>query len=183
MSKKKSAPKGKSRNTRAAALIVLIIAVIAVLYFVFSNKNNSTEMLSKETNYSSIYKFKKNGELTFTSKKGEFLTKIDIEIAETEEKQMQGLMYREQMKENHGMLFIFDRDDYRYFWMKNTVIPLDMIFVNFNFKIVTIRKNAKPYDLNSYASTAPAKYVVEVNAGFCDKYGIKVGDKISFRIF
>jgi uncharacterized membrane protein (UPF0127 family) len=183
MSKTKSASKNKPKKKRSTAIVVLIVAVIAVLYFVFSNRNSSDESISNNANYSSIYKFQKNGELTFTSKKGDFLAKIDIEIAETEEKQTQGLMYRNKMKENRGMLFIFDKDDYRYFWMKNTVIPLDMVFVNSNFKIVTIRKNARPYDLSSYASTAPAKYVVEVNAGFCDKYGIKVGDKISFRVF
>ncbi len=178
MNKKKK----KSKPKTGYVLLLLVIVAIAV-YFVSQKKNSVVAEKEQNENYSSAYGFKKNGELTFTDSKGNFLTKIEIEIAETPEKQAQGLMYRNKMREDRGMLFIFDRDDYRSFWMKNTVIPLDMIFVNSEFKIVTIRKNTTPFDVSSYTSTKPAKYVVEVNAGFCDKYGIKTGDKISFRVF
>ncbi len=181
MSKQKSKKKTKPLNILLG--VILLAGIAYAVYLVSESGNGFSETNENSEQYSSSYQFKKNGELTFTSKEGNFLAKIDIEIAETEEKQAQGLMYREKMEENQGMLFIFDRDDYRSFWMKNTVIPLDMIFANSDFEIVTIRKNTKPYDLSSYPSTRPAKYVVEVNAGFCNKYGIKVGDKISFRVF
>ncbi len=179
----KSAKQEKNKRYQIKIFLTTLILIMAAVYFFSSGENDESNYISEDTNISSAYKFQKNGELTFTSKEGNFLARIDIEIAETEAKQAQGLMYRNSMKENQGMLFIFPRDDYRSFWMKNTVIPLDMIFVNSKFKIVTIKKNTIPYDESSYPSTAPAKYVIEVNAGFCDKYEIKVGDKISFRVF
>jgi uncharacterized membrane protein (UPF0127 family) len=130
-----------------------------------------------------IYKFRKDGELTFVSAAGEYITTIDIEIADTQEKRVRGLMFRKKMAENQGMLFVFPREEYQSFWMKNTVIPLDMIFVNKKREIVNIQKNTTPYSEQTYPSSKPAIYVVEVNAGFTDKYGIKPGDKITWRIF
>ena len=183
MSKSSKNRKTKRKEKNIKIAVVTIVLILAAVYYFGGFHTRRTEYGGTRAHYSSVYNFTKNGELTFTSAKGEFLAKIDIEIAETEAKREQGLMYRNSMEENQGMLFIFEKDEYQSFWMKNTVIPLDMIFVNSHFKIVTIRKNAHPFDLSSYSSTAPAKYVIEVNAGFCDKYGIKEGDKISFRVF
>ena len=84
------------------------------------------------------------------------------------------------MDENQGMLFIFDDSSPRYFWMKNTYISLDIIYIDENFRIVSIQKTALPRSEESLPSEKPAKYVVEVNAGFTDKYKINKGDKISF---
>jgi len=84
------------------------------------------------------------------------------------------------MEMNQGMLFIFPEEEIRSFWMRNTYISLDMIFVNADKKIVTIHKNTKTLSDQSYASTEPAQYVVEVCAGFSDKYSIKTGDKINW---
>ena len=79
------------------------------------------------------------------------------------------------------MLFIFSRQEYQSFWMRNTAISLDIIFVNSNNEIVTIHKNTNTFSDKSYPSTKPAIFVVEVIAGFTDKYGINVGDKIVWR--
>lgn len=150
----------------------------------FFSKNKNAELTRPINDVGlSTITFTKNGELTFLDKENNFLAKIDIEIADTEEKRTQGLMFRSSMKETQGMLFIFDKEEMQAFWMKNTMIPLDMIFVNAKKEIVNVRANARPYDLSSYTSTAPAKYVVEVNGGFCKRHGIKSGDKITFRIF
>ncbi len=138
--------------------------------------------VEKSESDSPAYKFEKDGELTFLDKSGNFITSIDIEIADTEPKRMQGLMFREHMNENQGMLFIFPREDYQAFWMKNTVISLDMIFVNKKKEIINIHKNTTPFSEQTYPSTAPAIYVIEVVAGFTDKYDIKPGDKIVWRI-
>lgn len=86
------------------------------------------------------------------------------------------------MASNHGMLFIFPDMDYRSFYMKNTKIPLDIIYVSKDKTIVSIQKNAKPMDETSLPSEGPAKYVLEVNAGLSDKWGLEQGDKIDFTI-
>ncbi|MBN8572252.1 MAG: DUF192 domain-containing protein, partial [Ignavibacteria bacterium] len=80
-----------------------------------------------------------------------------------------------------GMLFIFPEDADQAFWMKNTIMPLDILFINSNKEIVKIYKNATPYSEKSMPSEKKAMYVVETVAGFCDKYGITEGDKIGYN--
>jgi uncharacterized protein len=126
------------------------------------------------------YMFKKEGELVIADSTGSPKIKIDIEIADTDFDRQLGLMMRKSMEENQGMLFIFPGEEVQSFWMRNTFIPLDMIFINADKSIVNIRKNTQPLSDNSYASSAPAQYVLEVNAGFTDKYNITEGDKISY---
>ena len=125
--------------------------------------------------------FTKEGELTFNSKDSKYISMIDIEIAEDDRERSQGLMFRKGMRENQGMLFIFAREEFQSFWMRNTEISLDIIFVNSKEDIVTIHKNTETFSDNSYPSTKPAIYVVEVVAGYTSKYGIEVGDKIVWR--
>lgn len=106
---------------------------------------------------------------------------IYIEIANDPYEIQKGLMFRKSLKWNNGMLFVFDDEQYRSFWMKNTHIALDIIFIDKNFKIVDIKENAKPclsYKCPSYLSKAPAKYVLEVNGDFVNKNKIQIGDKI-----
>ncbi len=184
MSKKKSkkksdkaANKNKVFQITAAALFVILIAFFA--FSTFSNKSNTTgdEKLKTVT----AYDFVKNGELTFQTSTSEFISKIDIEIAEDDDSRTQGLMYRDKMKDTQGMFFIFPYEFPQSFWMRNTVMPLDIIFVNKANEIVKIHKNAVPFDENSYPSVRPAIYVVEVNAGYSEKHGIEEGDKIVWR--
>ena len=82
------------------------------------------------------------------------------------------------MGENHGMLFIFPAERYQSFWMLNTLFSLDMLFINSKKEIVTIHKNTTPLSQQSYPSSKPAIYVLEVVAGYTDKFNIKEGDKI-----
>lgn len=124
-------------------------------------------------------KFADDGDLYFISN-NDTLALIDIEIADTYKTREQGLMYRRSMKENRGMLFIFEREERQTFWMKNTHIPLDLIFVNNDLRIVHIAKNAQPYSLKQIPSFEYARYVVEVNAGYCGKYKVNVGNYIAF---
>jgi uncharacterized membrane protein (UPF0127 family) len=92
-----------------------------------------------------------------------------------------GLMNREVMADDHGMIFVYAVPSRPYFWMKNTLIPLDMIFINFDGVITHIHKNAKPHDLTPIDSGSSVRAALEINAGLVDKYGIKLGDKIVFN--
>ncbi len=106
---------------------------------------------------------------------------VYVEIANDSDEQSRGLMFRKSMEWNNGMFFVFDEDRKLSFWMKNTFIPLDMIFINNEFRIVDIKENAKPCletPCPNYPSKEPAKYVLEVNAGFVQKNNIQIGDKI-----
>lgn len=107
--------------------------------------------------------------------------KLDIEIADTDYDIQTGLMYRSSMETNQGMLFVFDDVVERHFYMKNTQISLDIIYLDANRKIVSFQKNAKPFDETSLPSNVPAKYVLEVNAGMSDVWSVKEGDSISFK--
>ena len=89
-------------------------------------------------------------------------------------------MYRNGMAENRGMLFLMESEKYQSFWMHNCVMSLDIIYINSNYEIVDIYKNTNVLDETSLPSKAPALYVVEINAGLCSKYGIKIGDKVQF---
>jgi uncharacterized membrane protein (UPF0127 family) len=126
--------------------------------------------------------FVKEGELIFLTEKNKAqIVQIDIEIADTPHELATGLMRRRSMPNAAGMLFIFDRSQLLFFWMKDTYIPLDIIFVDENMRIVNVKKNARPLSEKLIPSIRDAMYVVEVSAGFCDKYGIKIGDNLSYE--
>ena len=100
---------------------------------------------------------------------------IQTEVVDTPEKQTQGLMYRQELKDDEGMLFVFENTDIRSFWMKNMNFSIDIIYIDENFKVVSIIKEAPPCThkpCGSYNSLQPAQYVVEVPAGFSDRYKI-----------
>jgi len=165
---------GKSKIIYAAAAVLVVI--VFIITFVVPNLITKEETQNEETEYT----FMKEGTLTFTDSLNNPITKIDLEIADTDFDRQLGLMYRHSMEMNQGMLFIFPVQEPLSFWMRNTYISLDMIFVNADKKIVTIHKNTKTLSDQSYASTEQAQYVVEVLAGFSDKYSLKVGDRVTW---
>lgn len=127
-------------------------------------------------------KFQKEGELSFiSSESGNPVTTIEIEKADNDMERQFGLMYRRSMGENQGMLFLFEESTQQGFWMKNTYIPLDIMFVDENNVITTIHQNATPMSEKTLYSKGNAKYVVEVVGGFAEKHGIKEGDRISWQ--
>lgn len=126
-------------------------------------------------------KFRKDGTLTFSRPNDTTFTKtINIEIADEEWEITQGLMYRPSMGDNEGMVFIFPDMRKRSFWMSNTMISLDIMYIDDRKKIVTIQKHTVPYSEQSVPSYEDAQYVLEVNAGFSDNYGIKEGDFVEW---
>ena len=125
--------------------------------------------------------FKKEGELSLLKASNDSLIQnLNIEIADDEYQTETGLMYRKSMEDNQGMLFIFPDSHYRYFYMRNTEIPLDIIYIDEDQAVVSIQKNAKPHDETSLPSEGPAKYVLEINAGLSTKWNLQKGDKIKF---
>lgn len=124
--------------------------------------------------------FRHDGTLTFVSD-GEDLMSIDIEIADTDSARERGLMQRLALPDRSGMLFIFDREQPQSFWMGNTPLGLDLLFVGADSQIVDIDKYNKPYDPSSIVSDEPAKYVVEVPAGFTDTWGIRETDRVRWE--
>ena len=106
-----------------------------------------------------------------------------VEIAKTEKERETGLMNRSKLDLNKGMLFVFDSPGKYSFWMKNTLIPLDMIWIDRNKKIVDIKHDAKPCqseNCETYSPKSDAKYVLEINAGAADSMGIKIGGQLKF---
>ena len=186
---KKKNSKGKNKNKKNLFLGIffsvaafLIVIIWGYTLFIKDDNNNSTNK-KNELSHLSAFNFKKHGELTFRNEAGDFISKIDIEIADDNEERAQGLMYRSKLGQNQGMLFIFPYETRQSFWMRNTILPLDIIFVNKEKEIVKIHRNTKPFDESvSYPSEKPAIYVVEVNAGYTEKHNINEGDKIIWRV-
>lgn len=156
---------------------VAIVSSMLTFYNCKDAPKTETKSLTQEV------KFTKEGELELLKADTDsIVAKLDIEIADDDYQTQTGLMYRRSMAENHGMLFIFDNMQMRSFFMKNTEFALDIIYLDSDKKIVSIQKNARPFDETSLPSSAPAQYVLEVNAGLSDKWMLEEGDEIRFTI-
>ncbi|WP_345006682.1 DUF192 domain-containing protein [Snuella lapsa] len=157
------------------------LVIISSIFLCLNLSMHSCKDDKKEIKQTEVY-FKKEGELSiFKSTSDSLKISLDIEIADTDYEIQTGLMYRNSMQNNQGMLFVFKDAQERYFYMKNTRIPLDIIFISENNAIVSFQKNAKPFDESSLPSNLPAKYVLEVNAGLIDTWGLNVGDSIRYN--
>ena len=140
--------------------IISSVALLAAAFFVFNGKTKKSFVEFPSHNL-----------------------KVEVELAQTVVQQARGLMFREFLAENSGMLFIFSGESPRTFWMKNTKIPLDLIFISSDKKIVEIKESFEPCveeKCPTYQSRAAAKYVLEVNAGFSAKNNIQIGDPLIF---
>lgn len=121
------------------------------------------------------------GEVVFPDR-----TKVIVEIADTDAKRQRGLMFREQMAPTDGMIFLFDEPGNYPFWMKNTLIPLDMIWLDRDARIVWIAESVPPCKADpcpSYDHKGQALYVVEVVSGFAKEHKLRVGDRLVLKGF
>lgn len=144
----------------AAVFLIVLFLIFAVFFLKFGKKEENSVCFEKECFY--------------------------VELADAPKKQENGLMFRESLGENKGMLFIFENEGDYSFWMKNTKIPLDIIWIDKNGAVVYISKNNKQCADNfcpSIRSDKNANYVLEVNGGEADRIGLKIGDsaKINFK--
>ena len=124
--------------------------------------------------------FEKSG-LSIVTAKGS--QKFEVELAITPAQQSQGLMYRRDMPANAGMLFVYNRPQPLSFWMKNTFIPLDMLFIDGSLRIAHIVQRTIPLSTETINSSEPAISVLELNAGTVSKLGIKPGDVVMSSAF
>ncbi|WP_430384384.1 DUF192 domain-containing protein [Archangium violaceum] len=107
--------------------------------------------------------------------------RVDVEVAATSDTRTRGLMWRKELAAGKGMLFVFPRDEVQSFWMRNTLIPLDMLFINAAGRIVGIIENAEPRTLTPRTVGVPGRYVLEVPGGWCQKVGITRGSSVELQ--
>lgn len=168
-------------------LIGVGIIFLGLLAWTFSpafwTSNKSKRIDSESLNKSKFNEipFTKEGDLWFLNSAGDTLKHIDVEVSRKPYEIQRGLMDRSAMDEGQGMIFIFKKSAPRSFWMKNTRIALDIMYVDENFEVVSIQENAQPFSEASLPSEGDAQYVIEVNAGFSRTYGIDKNTKIIFQ--
>jgi hypothetical protein len=167
--------KQKTRRRMQIGISGVFIAI--ALMVIFMPKKTATDSTASPI----VPMFHKQGECTITNRDGKPIVSIDIEIADDESKREIGMMGRSTMEEYQGMLFVFEQEQMASFWMKNCPLSLDMIFINKLGEIVTICKNTTPFSEQAYPATALTLFVLEVNAGFTSNYGIKEGDRITWK--
>ncbi|MEK6848045.1 MAG: DUF192 domain-containing protein [Nanoarchaeota archaeon] len=150
------------RHNNAEKISSILLAIVIIAVFI-------TLIMS--------YPFKKSSKVCFENN-----TCFKAEISDTEEERQSGLMFRDFLKENKAMLFIFQTEAIYPFWMKNTFIPIDIIWISEENKVVHIEKNALPCKKENCDSINPevkALYVLEINAGLAEKYGILEQDNVT----
>ena len=115
---------------------------------------------------------------TLTIDSGTGPHKFTVEVATTEAQKEYGLMFRSKMDADHGMIFVWQKPLVLTMWMKNTILPLDMVFVDGGGKVTHVVANAKPESETIISSIAPVNAVIELNAGMAQKLGITMGDQV-----
>ena len=139
---------------------LFVLVVFLCIYFLQAQKEGDLLSISIERKDNSVSYF--------------------VEIADTPQKAQTGLMWRKSMPQNHGMIFIFPYPSVIKMWMKNTYIPLDMIFFNAQNQVICLRENARPLDESIISCPYPASKVLELNAGEIKARNIRLGDKLVF---
>lgn len=153
-----------------------IVLALLISMSVYSCKETKEERVIKPTEFT----FTKEGTLILTKADSSLIKKIDVEFAEDDYERETGLMHRTSMDPLQGMLFILDEEKLQNFHMKNTLIPLDLIFIDSNKKVVSFAENATPMNLTSLSSQVPAKYVLEINGGLSEEWVIEIGDTVDW---
>ncbi len=171
----------RKKSSNLSWVVVFLILFGSIAYY-YTQKKNEKIITEKSNNVTAVEepKFIIGGTVSFY-KGDSLIKKIEVEIADDENEKAQGLMYRKSMGENVGMIFLFDEEKDQSFWMKNTFLALDIMYIAKDWKVVSIQEYAIPYNETALPSDAPAQYVVEVNAGFSDRYKIGKGTRIEFK--
>lgn len=174
---------GEHKKNKKKIIIGAVLLVVLSLFFLkpilFESRKKEVSVKS-EKSITMEPQFAKEGSLAFLTATKDTLTLVDLEIADNEQERTQGMMYRSSMSYDRAMLFIMQYEREQSFWMRNTKMSLDIMYVTSDLEIVTIYKHTQPYSESPIPSFKKAKYVVETAAGFCDKFGIKEGNFIEY---
>lgn len=165
---------GNRKTTPGKRNLILVVFAISFISFGCTNESGPPVIQTD-------IPFRPEGLLDFVTKDGTVVTRIAIEVAESDSAQARGLMDRRSLPARGGMLFIDQEPSERSFWMKNTPMPLDIIFVRSDSTIANIVRKTTPYSSEKINSTGLAKFVVEVRAGFTDRYGITDSLRITWK--
>lgn len=152
------------RNVVQRCLGFIVVLLMALFIQIATAQNNEAMRLEVDAK-----------PLIFMTSQGK--QQIELEIADTDESRMRGLMFRTDLPQQRGMLFDFKQVRLVMMWMKNTPLPLDMVFLHRDGTIAVIRENTTPFSENIVSSGEPVAYVIELNAGMAEKLGLKPGDK------
>jgi uncharacterized protein len=156
-----AARKTSPKTLRTVLLIGLIVVAISVMAAFAASAQDQSKV-------------------AITGSGGRDLIVVNVEVAGTNAKRELGLMFRRHLDEEAGMIFLFKQPQHLTFWMKNTLIPLDMIFVDSDGRIIGIVENAAPLSESIDAVDGDSQYVLEVNGGFCKRHGVIAGDRLRF---
>ena len=166
----------KKKQGKTWIYLAILAGLILILYYILSDNKVPVINVPPEN-----IAFRDDGDLYFIDpERNDTLARIDIEIANNNESRARGLMDRDSLGSSQGMLFIYDQAMDLTYWMKNTRISLDIIFIGNDKVIKYIASHAIPYSKDPITGFYPARYVVEVNAGFCQQHDIKPGVLIDF---
>jgi len=155
----------------------LVFCFFAVIILLYSCKDEPKKVIQTEP-----VAFTKEGDLNlFKAKTDSVLAQLNIEIADNDYETETGLMYRKGMENDQGMLFIFPGQAMHSFYMKNTEFPLDLIFIKSDMSVASVQENAEAFNENSLSSKVPVQYVLEVNAGLVEEWGLAIGDSVSYK--
>jgi uncharacterized membrane protein (UPF0127 family) len=159
---------------------ILFLPISILLVFAGCGSGEKEQSSQSESRQSSEITLEYTRQVAFLESETDTAAVIDVAVANTKMEKNQGLMNVNNLPTNKGMLFIFDQEEPRSFWMANTPLPLDIIFINKELKIVRIHHSAQPYSEDNFKSGEPAKYVVETNGGFCINHDIREGMSVNF---
>lgn len=158
---------------RATALPILLIFVFVFLAGCGTDNKSSAVQTD--------IPFRPDGLLELLREDGSLITTLVIEIAEGDSARARGMMDRRDIPARGGMLFLDDEVRVQTFWMKNTPLPLDIIFVSSDSQVVSISKRTTPFSEQTVSSSGPAQYVLEVRGGFSDRYGLDETTRLRWR--
>lgn len=160
-------------------LSILLLASLSLGIAACANDSEKTASPSDASE--KTIPFDVEGKLTILQESDSLVT-LDIEVAETDSARERGMMQRAGFPSpTSGMLFLFDQEEERSFWMANTPVALDLLFIDADSQIVTVAKYARPNSPDPIPSNGPAQYVLETPAGFADSYGVLEGDHVRWR--
>lgn len=152
----------------------LPLILVLILIACGEDRDGDTQPVGRVLDY--------NTSVTFLTSSGDVVSTLDVAVADDNASRSAGLMDVFDMPSDKGMLFIFDNEEPRSFWMANTPLALDIIFVNADMEIIRIHQNTRPYSDRNVQSELPAQYVVETNAGYTLRHDIIEGMKMTFEL-